>query len=326
MSLIGPLGAIDRNLAEQLDTTWGDPETWTALGLHWTHLPDVLRSIYRKVSGDAAVSPLAWFFQTLAAEQPLPLDRVLVLGCGSGALEREIVLAGWAREIVAIDLSAKVLDVAKARAQAEGLDNIHYFQADMNHLPLGHAPFLHGQFDAVLGVSSIHHCAQLAQLYRSIGRLLTPRGWFFMNEYVGPDQFQWPDAQLYEINRIANLLPAHLMRTRDGHHKQHFRRPSIADVVAVDPSEAICSSQILPLLPDYFSDICIRPYGGGILHLLLAGVAQNFIDPDQEPYLRSILAAEDALYRRGQLQHDFACVIARAPANRPATPDHSRPD
>ena len=137
MSLICPLGAIDSGLADQLDITWGDPDAWTAQGLHWTHLPEVRAAINRKVSGDAGVSPLSWFFQTVAAERPLPLDRVLVLGCGSGALEREIAQAGWAREIVAIDLSAKVLEVAQAQAQAEGLSAIRYFQADMNRLPVG---------------------------------------------------------------------------------------------------------------------------------------------------------------------------------------------
>ena len=325
MSLICPLGTIDSGLADQLDLTWGDPDTWTAQGLHWTHLPEIRAAINRKVSGDASVSPLAWFFQTVAAEQPLPLDRVLVLGCGSGTLEREIAQHGWAREIVAIDLSAKVLEVAQAQAQAEGLDTIRYFQADMNRLPVGQPPFTPGSFDAVLGVSSVHHCANLALLYRHIGVLLAPGGWFFLDEYVGPDQFQWPDSQMQRLNQIARLLPDALMTLRDGGCKRDFRRPSVAEVVAVDPSEAICSSRLLPLLPEYFSAVRVRPYGGAILHMLLAGVAQNFTGTSGEVYLRSVMAAEDELYQAGQLDHDFACVIARAPASAPATPDRFRP-
>lgn len=317
MSLVCPLGAIDHGLADQLDITWGAPDAWTAEGLHWTHLPQVRAAINRKVSGAAEVSPLRWFFQAVAAEQPLPLNRVLVLGCGSGTLEREIAQAGWAREIVAIDLSAKVLAVAQAQAQAEGLEGIRYFQADMNRLPVGQPPFTPGSFDAVLGVSSVHHCANLALLYRHIGLLLAPHGWFFLDEYVGPDQFQWPDSQIRQLNRLAELLPERLMTLRNGSCKRHFRRPSVAEVVAVDPSEAICSSRLLPLLPDYFSQVQVRPYGGAILHMLLAGVAQNFADATAEPYLRSLMAAEDELYRAGQLPHDFACVMARSPASAP---------
>lgn len=78
MSLVCPLGTIDHGLADQLDITWGDPDAWTAEGLHWTHLPQVRAAINRKVSGAAEVSPLRWFFQAVAAEQPLPLNRVLV--------------------------------------------------------------------------------------------------------------------------------------------------------------------------------------------------------------------------------------------------------
>ncbi|WP_201262298.1 class I SAM-dependent methyltransferase [Azospira sp. I13] len=312
-------------MADQLDITWGDPDTWTAQGLHWTHLSKVRERINYMVSGDPMVSPLAWFFRTVSAGQSLPLGRVLVLGCGSGSLERELAQAGWGREIVAIDLSAKVLEVARKAAQAEGLDAIHYLQADMNCLPVGRAPFLPGSFDAVLGVASVHHCANLEQLYRDIAVLLAPDGWFFMNEYVGPDQFQWPDEQMRHLNQISDLLPDHLMTVLDGGRKRNFRSPTVAEVVAIDPSEAICSSRLLPLIPAYFSSPLVKPYGGGILHMLLAGVAQNFLCEEAEPYLRSVMAAEDELYQTGQLNHDFACVIARSPARLPATSDRFVP-
>lgn len=95
---------------------------------------------------------------------------------------QEIYLAGWAREIVAIDLSAKVLEVAQRRAQADGVGCIQYFQSDMNHLPVGRPPFMPGSFDARLGVASVHHCANLEQLYHHIGALLSQgAGCFWMN-------------------------------------------------------------------------------------------------------------------------------------------------
>nr|KAJ8746418.1 class I SAM-dependent methyltransferase [Delftia sp. PS-11] len=325
MSLISPMGSINTHLASQLDQTWGDPQAWSAEGWHWTHLQEVLSHINIKVTGDAALTPLAWFFQTVATKTPLPLRRILVLGCGGGMLEREIMQAGWAREIVAIDLSSKVLAVAAAQAQALGLTGIQYFQADMNSLPVGRPPFTPGSFDAVLGVASVHHCANLERLYQDILCLLAPQGWFFMNEYVGADQFQWPDHQIRHLNRIAALLPEHLMTMRDGRCKKHFSRPSVEEVVAVDPSEAVRSSALLPVLARYFPQSAVRPYGGSLLHMLLAGVAQNFAGEQAAPYLRSVIAAEDELCQTGQLPHDFACVIARAPANPASMPDHCVP-
>lgn len=313
MSSFSALGEIDLSLSQQLDAVWGNPDTWTAQGLHWTHLDQIRAAINLKVSGHSGISPLAWFFQSINVEHTLPLRRVLILGCGSGALDREIAANAWVEEIVSVDLSGKALEVAQQQASASGLNSIRYFQADMNHLPIGSPPFLQGSFDAVLGVSSIHHCENLESLYRHLGYLLAPNGWFFINEYVGPDQFQWPDSQIHYLNRLANLLPQDLMTTRDGKLKHNFRAPSVAEVIAVDPSEAICSSRILPLLHKYFSSVEVRPYGGGILHLLLAEVAQNFIGEQAGPYLRCLMSAEDELYREGKLNHDFACAIARFP-------------
>lgn len=311
MQHVHALGHIDDTLAKKLDQAWGAPDDWAACGWHWTQLDEVRAAINRKVTGDAALSPLAWFFRVVGMAQALPLTRVLVLGCGAGRVEREVMQQGWAREVVAIDLSAKVLEVA--RAEATGLHGIGYFQADMNCLPIGDGPFQPAAFDAVLGVSSVHHCAELECLYQRLGVLLRPGGFLFLDEYVGPDRFQWPDAQLRHLNRLAGLLPTHMMSTLQGEYRSCFRAPSVAEVIAVDPSEAVRSSDLLSLLGAYFVDVMVRPYGGAILHLLLAHTAQNFVGEKAAPYLHSVMAAEDELYRSGQLQHHFACAIARRP-------------
>lgn len=313
MEHIHSLGYIDVQLAQQLDGAWGAPEDWKAGGLHWTHLEPIKSAIRRKVTGDGALSPLAWFFKKVGQSKSLPLERILVLGCGEGRVEREAIQKGWTREVIAIDLSAKVLEVARGRAQAEGLAGIQYFQADMNCLALGEGPLRPGSFDAVIGESCVHHCAELESLYRSLVTLLRPGGFLFLDEYVGPDRFQWSDSQIRHISRIANMLPKRLMTTLKGECRTAFRAPTVAEVVAVDPSEAVRSSEVFPLLADYFVDVQLRPYGGGILHLLLAHTAQNFMDEAAAPYLRSVMAAEEELYRSGQLEHDFACAMARRP-------------
>jgi SAM-dependent methyltransferase len=308
-----PTDPFDPHTVAQLDTVWGDPATWTAHGLHWTHLPAVRAHIAKCVSGDPALPSLDWFFLEVALEHHLPLKRVLVLACGQGHVEREIVLRGWAESAVALDLSPKILDLARSQAQAEGL-RIEYHQADMNRLPLGQAPFEVGSFDAVVGVAGVHHCADLESLYARVAALLVPGGWFLLDEYVGPDRFQWPDTQVRHVNELLDMLPHRLRTTRDGRLKGNLRRPSVEEVIAVDASEAVRSSELVPLLARHFDVVALRPYGGAILHLLLADIAQNFAAEAEAPYLNSLIAAEDELYRAGRLEHDFACVIARLPA------------
>lgn len=301
---------LNTALAQQLDKVWGDPATWTADGLHWVHLPAVRRAICRRVTGNESVDPLSWFFNRVAAEATLPLGRVLVLGCGTAANERTLCERGWTREAVAFDLSA--MAVKSARASASDLPAVQYVQADMDNLPVGHEPFLPGSYDAVLGIASVHHGSRLPRLFANLRQLLVPGGWLFLNEYVGPDRFQFPDAQARHIARVAATLPQPLMTTLQGAHKHGFKAPSVEEVIAVDPSEAVASSQILPLMDHHFETVLYRPYGGALLHFLLGNVAQNFLGPAGETLAETLVAVEDELYRQHALSHDFACVIARA--------------
>lgn len=302
---------IDLDLAGRLDTVWGDPAAWVAHGLHWTHLPAVKARLHRQVSGDASIEPLEWFFGVVGAHQPLPLRRVLFLGCGQGRDERMVARSGWADEIVAIDLSAKALDLAREQAKAAGAC-IRYVQADMNSLPVGQSGFEPGSFDAVLGISSVHHCANLEGLYSGVAQLLAPAGWLFLDEYVGPDRFQCANSQLRFMNQLVDMLPHHLRTTRDGQLKGNLWRPSVDEVVAVDPTEAVRSSEVLPLLGRHFEVVEHRPYGGTLMRVVLAGIAQNFMSAEAEPWLHALLRAEDDLFRAGRVQWDLACVIARA--------------
>ena len=308
---------FDAEIVAQLDTVWGDPDHWTATGLHWTHLPEVVARITERVTGDPSVTPWEWFFRRVALHRPLPMKRVLVLGCGQGYLERGIAKLGLAESIVAIDLSPRILELARAQAEAEGMANIEYRQADMNRLPLGQPGFAPGSFDAVLGVSGVHHCADLESLYGKVATLLAPGGWFFLDEYVGPSRFQWTDTQLRLINELLDMLPPRLRMTRDGRLRAQLVRPTIEQMIAADPTEAVRSAEIVPLVGRHFDVVALRPYGGTILQVLLAEIAQHFLEPAERPYLQALMAAEDELFRAGRLGDDFACVIARLPG--PAT-------
>jgi len=296
----------ENQLATQLDATWGNPDDWVANGLQWSHLGEVQSAGNLRVSGDPSIGRMEWLVRQTGGA--LPLGRVLVLGCGSGRVERELHLQGWAREIVAFDLSPKVLAVAQAATTGMGIEHV---VASMNDIPVGQAPFLEGSFDAVFGISSVHHCADLENLYAAVARLLTPNGWFLLDEYVGPDQFQFSDALIQQLSAVAELLPDRMLTTLSGVVRRGFRSPTVAEVVAVDPSEAIHASDILPLLQERFDIVARRPYGGTLLHLLLADVAQNFMPADAKPWLQALIDAEDDLDRLGRLEQHFSCAVAR---------------
>jgi SAM-dependent methyltransferase len=312
----------DPQLIAQLDAAWGDEQAWTAEGLHWLHLDPLRARNNRQVSGDATVDALDWLARHVARAGESPFQRALVLGCGDGWLERGLRGRELARTVVAMDLSPRVLD--RARKLSAGVAGITYVQADMNHLPIGSAPFRPRSFDAVLGWSSVHHCSDLEQLYPAVHALLRPGGWLFLDEYVGPDYFQFSEAHMDQVRMLARLLPERLRTTRSGFVRSEFQSPTVAEVQAVDPSEAAASSRILPLLDSHFEVIAKQPYGGSLLHVLLAHIAQNFQSPEGAHWLQALIAAEDDLHRQGVLEQHFCSVIARRPpaaSSRPSRGD-----
>lgn len=296
--------------AAAVDAAWGDPATWIAEGDQWTHLPKIVQMVNRRVTGDPNCAPLAWFFHRLAQEQPVPLGRVMVVGCGSAKAELGLVRNGWAQSAVGVDLSPRALALAAEAAQAEGLTSVLHRQANMNALPVGEDGFEPGSFDAVFGLSGVHHCENLEGLYAALATLLKPRGWLYLDEYIGPARFQWTETQVALISGVLAMLPERMARTLSGILKRGFRRATPAEVIAVDPSEAVRSDEIVALLPGWFSIEAFRGYGGNLLHPALGQIAQNFHD-DPDGLLDRMIALEEQFLADGLLRDDFAIVLAR---------------
>jgi hypothetical protein len=81
---------------------------------------------------------------------------------------------------------------------------------------------------------------------------------------------------------------------------------------AADPSEAIRSAEIVPVLSRYFRILEFRGYGGSLLHELLFDITGNFDErnPGSLEQLRRLFQVEDDLIASGRLKDDFAVIIA----------------
>ncbi|MFD2265047.1 class I SAM-dependent methyltransferase [Lacibacterium aquatile] len=297
---------------EKIDAVWGDPQDWAADGWHWTHLEAIQQMNNRHVTGDPHLSDMARFFeQIVPKERPVPVERALVLACGgTTGLEHGIYRAGWVKEIVAVDISPRAVAAAAAATKAAGITGIHYQVGDMNALDV------EGPFDVVFGVSALHHCAELENLYAAVERVMAPDGWFFIQDFVGPTRFQWTEDQVLLINRLLHILPERFLVNRKNYRRRDFWRVEAEVLAAFDPSEAVRSSEILPLLKERFHVEEVRGFGGGLLHLALATIAHNFDvaqsgDPTGPEYLRLLIEASDELRRQGRTQDDFAFALAR---------------
>lgn len=241
-----------------------------------------------------------------------PVERVLTIGCGSGEFERGLAQYQFAREHDAFDIADGAIHKAVAAAREAGLTHIRYEVADLNRVSLER-----DRYDVVFGLSAIHHISALEYLFGQVRGSLKPGGFFLLDEFIGPSQFQWPDTQLEVANQVLAGLPEQFRRSLEppGQIKTTVIRPTVESMNAGDPSEAIRSAEIVPLLKDYFEVIEFKGYGGSLLNLVMEGIAGNFVpgDPLATEWVERLSAIEDQLILEGRLAHDFAVIIARKP-------------
>jgi 2-polyprenyl-3-methyl-5-hydroxy-6-metoxy-1,4-benzoquinol methylase len=109
---------------------------------------DVIRADFDRIASCSADLPdaLEPTAQRLVTATPLR-SRVLEIGCGTGALARELAAKRGAN-VTAIDLSPRMIEVARTRTH--GTLGIEYRVADVMKLsPRG--------FDVVVAVNTLHH-------------------------------------------------------------------------------------------------------------------------------------------------------------------------
>lgn len=135
------------------------------------------------------------------------------------------------------------------------------------------------------------------------------------NEYVGPTRFQWTPVQLELVNKVLNTLPDAFPHSAcsDG-LLNCICRPTVEEMIDMEPSETVNSEQIIPLLPKYFKIIEHKKYGGTLLHLLLNHVMANFdtSQPLHATVLKMIFLYEQTMIEHGILDSYFCYVVARA--------------
>jgi SAM-dependent methyltransferase len=256
----------------------------------WMGIPEVRQYINQLIGGDEMLWPMDWLQRWLAGRR---FGRVLSIGCGGGALERQLIESGLAQSVDAFDGSVNSLRLARQAADAAGYGAaIRYFAADFNE------PSLPARtYDAVFFHQSAHHVGKLEKLYRAILRALKADGLLYLDEYVGPSSCDWNDAliapQRAEYAAIDPRLRTH----------EVLPYPIQVD----DPTEAIRSSEIEPQLRIGFEVVARRPMGGTLLALLMPQLRIELLTP---AIIERLINRERALLAGGMPSY-YAIIVAR---------------
>jgi SAM-dependent methyltransferase len=100
--------------------------------------------------------------------------RILDLGCGPGWSSIFLARAGWT--VVGVDISERMIEIARERAAQEGVD-VAFAVADLEDFDLGERPF-----EGALVFDALHHCSGYKRVLACTARHLKPGGAFLVME------------------------------------------------------------------------------------------------------------------------------------------------
>ncbi len=136
---------------------------------------DLIAPIYDKINGELDYSAWADFIEeNIRRYNPnMQTELVLDLGCGTGRMTLELARRGY--DMTGVDLSAQMLDVARASAEREGLsDRMLWLMQDITEFEL------YGTVElAVSCLDTLNHLTERTELLRCLSLLhnyLVPDG------------------------------------------------------------------------------------------------------------------------------------------------------
>jgi SAM-dependent methyltransferase len=118
--------------------------------------------------------PLNTYLESVFPERG---ERVVDLGCGTG--HHAAMLAPRFRQVLAVDVSAPMLELARTRRHRP---NITYAERDLRTV----RPDTDGTFDLVVSTHALHHVPDLDQTLVGIRELVAPGGRAVLVDNVAP--------------------------------------------------------------------------------------------------------------------------------------------
>jgi ubiquinone/menaquinone biosynthesis C-methylase UbiE len=227
-------------------------------------------------------------------------------------LERHLAKLNAFKELDAVDIAPVSIEIAKQKAAEENIKGINYQCQNVEE-----SGFPGEDYDAVFYNMSLHHIFNIEKILEQTKKVIKPNGFLFINEYIGPNRFDFTDREKEIIRAIYTLIPEKfrisLAQANFGSIQKEIALPHPSEVARVDPSESVCSAQITPTIPKYFDIVEFNPIGGTVLQFLLQNIAGHFRQEDRDSLavLDLIMKAEDTLIEINDLPSHFALIVAK---------------
>ncbi|NEO30392.1 MAG: methyltransferase domain-containing protein [Symploca sp. SIO3C6] len=128
-----------------------------------------------------------------------PDMEVLEFGCGTGSTA--IIHAPYVKHIRAIDISSEMIKIAKAKAEAQNINNVIFEQLTIEELTVADETS-----DVVLGLSILHLLKNKEEAIAKVYKMLKPGGIFVTSTACLGDTMQWFKI-VAPIGKLLGLIP-----------------------------------------------------------------------------------------------------------------------
>jgi len=161
-------------------------------------------------------------------------DVVLDYACGTGITT--VALAGKVNKICAIDISPKMIEVAKSKADEKKISNIEFSQTDIFNDSLRK-----GSFNVVLAFNILYFLKDIPETVQRINDLLIPGGYFISTTDC-----------LGEHKKIISVLSFCLSKIGIFPHMQMLKMSELENIIKQGHFEIIETENLYENPPNYY--------------------------------------------------------------------------
>ena len=111
-----------------------------------------------------------------------PAHDDVALDVATGGGHTALAIAPHVREIIASDLTPRMLEAAEEHLRGQGVENARFELADAESMP-----FANESFDIVTCRIAPHHFGDISAFAREVARILRPGGRFVLMDSISPD-------------------------------------------------------------------------------------------------------------------------------------------
>ena len=246
------------------------------------------------------------FFQLISRELTKTKANLgISIGGGDGKKEMRLIQDGFVDKFEIYEASEVRIAQGKELAAKLGISSEVTF-----HLVSGNEFPKERKYDLVYWDSALHHMPNVIEALAWSKEILNENGLLAVNEYVGPNRFQWSQASLLVCDDFRKALPERFFISSDGRKlSRQTPRINVQQLIKQDPTEAQDSERIIEAISSIFPKAKISPIGGAFYHIGLRGILQNFLYPEDYHYLDIALILDSLLENNGD--YHFSVAIYR---------------